>query len=317
MLEDILKMYVMAMAGDVRSPIPHLFGPAGCGKSSSVEMAANILNVNLHIINVSRISPLELEGVQMPDKNHKELNLLTATYWSKLKEGDIVLLDEFLRGFPEVYNGLLDIMTSRQVGGFQLPKVFFIAASNSTVAYDAALSDRLLHLPVADPRVNKAEHNNIARMLVDNIGLLPEMAASMEMSQLLTAQVHPMYQIMDSLKNGGAPTGGASKGVSPRNLIGQAKLRHIVTPELAELLNVNNTRAITASHFQFVVLPTGAKVNPTYLKKYQGLRGNPKLTPIQVYNLEANAQLIALENARAPQQKKVKEEENDAELFGL
>lgn len=182
MLEDILKLYVMAMAGDVRSPIPHLFGPAGCGKSSSVEMAANILNVNLHIINVSRISPLELEGVQMPDKNHKELNLLTATYWSKLKEGDIVLLDEFLRGFPEVYNGLLDIMTSRQVGGFQLPKVFFIAASNSTVAYDAALSDRLLHLPVADPRVNKAEHNNIARMLVDNIGLLPEMAASMEMS---------------------------------------------------------------------------------------------------------------------------------------
>ena len=52
MLEDILKLYVMAMAGDVRSPIPHLFGPAGCGKSSSVEMAANILNVNLHIINV-------------------------------------------------------------------------------------------------------------------------------------------------------------------------------------------------------------------------------------------------------------------------
>ena len=90
-----------------------------------------------------------------------------------------------------------------------------------------------------------------------------------------------------------------------------------VTLTLAELLNVNNTRAITASHFQFVVLPTGAKVNPTYLKKYQGLKGNPKLTPIQVYNLEANAQLIALENARAPQQKKVKEEDNDAELFGL
>ena len=55
----------------------------------------------------------------------------------------------------------------------------------------------------------------------------------------------------------------------------------------------------------------------TYLKKYQGLKGNPKLTPIQAYNLEANAQLIALENARAPQQKKVKEEENDAELFGF
>ena len=46
-----------------------------------------MLGVNLHIINVSRISPLELEGVQMPDKEHANLNFLTATYWTRLRMG--------------------------------------------------------------------------------------------------------------------------------------------------------------------------------------------------------------------------------------
>src|SRR5690606_5552021 len=70
LLANILRLYHAAMMGDVRSPVPHLVGPPGCGKSTSVEQAAQLLGVNLHVINVSRISPLELEGVQMPvDEN--------------------------------------------------------------------------------------------------------------------------------------------------------------------------------------------------------------------------------------------------------
>ena len=166
MLETLLKLYVMAMAGDVRTPVCHLFGPPRCGKSTFAKQLADLVStpdrqVRLHTINVSRISPLELEGVQMPDKEHARLNLLTATYWSSLRDGDIVLLDEFLRGFPEVYNGLLDILTSREVAGFKLPRVFFIAASNSTVSYDKALEDRLMHLPVPDPRPSEREEQRL------------------------------------------------------------------------------------------------------------------------------------------------------------
>ena len=65
MLEKILKMYVMYMRLDVRSPMPHLVGPPGCGKSTVVEQAAEMIGVNLHIINVSRLNPLDLEGVQI------------------------------------------------------------------------------------------------------------------------------------------------------------------------------------------------------------------------------------------------------------
>lgn len=298
MLETVLKLYIMAMAADVRSPTPHLFGPPGCGKSSVVEEAAKLLGVNLHIINVSRISPLELEGVQMPDKNHIELKLLTATHWTQLKHGDIVLLDEFLRGFPEVYNGLLDIMTARQVAGFQLPRVFFIAASNSTATYDKALEDRLLHIPVPDPRKLRGERKRLAAMLTERLGLMPEMASSYEMDNVVDTEILPTYAMLDALKGTAVSASVATKGCSIRNLIGQAQLRHVSSTALAELIQMNNTRAISAGKPQFVLLLTGKNVDPRYEQSATTLRGNPKLTPIQALNLEMNLQLLGLEQAK-------------------
>lgn len=80
MLEKLMRLYVMSMAYDVRSPMPHLVGPPGCGKSTSVEQLAELLNVQLHIINVSRLSPLEIEGVQMPrgTDDEQQLHMLPA-----------------------------------------------------------------------------------------------------------------------------------------------------------------------------------------------------------------------------------------------
>lgn len=297
MLEKILKLYAMAMAGQVRSPLPHLFGPPGCGKSTVVEQAAQLLGVNLHVINVSRISPLELEGIQMPIEDNSKLHLLTATFWTQLKEGDILLLDEFLRGFPEVYNGLLDILTARKVGGFALPNVFIIGASNSVVAYDKALEDRLLHLPVADPRNKKKAKAQIAQLIVNELGLIPELAQSGEMTDLLDQQVLPMYDVLDQLGHR-VRTGTEGKGHSPRNLIGQAKLREVTVPELRTLIDANNARALREGKFQYVLLLSGAHVDPRYVQAAERLRGNPKITPIQALNMELNLQLVQLEKAR-------------------
>lgn len=305
MLEKILKLYVTSMAGDVRSPMAHIVGPPGCGKSTAVEQAAEMLEVGLHTINVSRLSPLEIEGVQMPtsmETDDRRLTMLTATFWTQLKEGDILLLDEFLRGFPEVYNGLLDILTSRKVGAFTLPKVFIIAASNSITTYDKALDDRLLHLPVDDPRPVGGSQNAEFRRLGDDlakyIGLLPEMARSSEMSSLLSDEVLPMYSMLDQL-SGKAAVGEVSKGGhSPRNLIGQAKLREVQSPSLDELLRMNNIRAITAGKPQYVVLPDGKNVDQKYLRVASDLVNNDQLTTHQKANLEVNLQLINLETAR-------------------
>lgn len=301
MLELILKLYVMAMANDVRSPLPHLFGPPGCGKSTVVEQAAELLGVNLHIINVARLSPLDVEGVQMPEGSDEamKLRMLTATFWTQLKDGDIVLLDEFLRGFPEVYNALLDILTSRRVGKFRLPKVFIIGASNSTVAYDKALEDRLLHLPVPDIRTSKKERKIQAQHLVDAVGLLPEMVDSAEMQELINLNVVPMYEILDMVK-GKTSAGSALKGTSIRNLIGQALLREVKTVELNELIAMNNTRAMQQGKAQYVVLLSGSpkSVPHNYMAAAEKLVDNDRLTKRQAKNLDLNLQLIQLEAVR-------------------
>lgn len=298
MLETLLKLYTMAQTLDVRSPTPHLFGPPGCGKSTFVQQLAALVGKKVHTINVSRISPLELEGVQMPDKENTRLRLLTATHWNQLEDGDIVLLDEFLRGFPEVYNGLLDIMTSREVAGFKLPNVFFIAASNTTTAYDKALEDRLLHLVVPDPRTSKREAKRIATVIVEALGLLPDTATSYEMERLLMTEVNPTYELLDILKNKSSVGATQVKGISPRNLIGQAQLRHVTSTALRELIDMNNVRAIREGKDQYVFLLSGRGVDATYVARAQGLVGNPRLTELQATNLSLNLQLIQLEEVR-------------------
>jgi len=302
MLEKLMRLYVMAMAYDVRSPMPHLVGPPGCGKSTYVEQLADLLGVQLHIINVSRLSPLEIEGVQMPHGTGEDmvLRMLPATFWTSLREGDILLMDEFLRGFPEVYNGLLDIFTSRRVGAFRLPQVFIVGASNSVVAYDQALEDRLLHITVADPRSSKGERDRIANLLVNELGLLPSMVGSDEMNHLLDTEVLPLYGLLDSFKKKGTKAGPSAEGSSVRNLIGQAQLRMVVSPALKELIEMNNVTAMSTGKVQFVLLlNVGPKSLPAgYTSKAMQLRGNPRLTPVQARNLEGNLQLIDLANAQ-------------------
>lgn len=315
MLEHILKLYVMAMAGDVRSPLPHLEGPPGCGKSTVIEQLAELVGVNIHVINVSRLSPLEVEGVQMPvdmDTAAPRLHLLLSTLWSKLKQGDIILFDEFLRGFPEVYNALLDIITSRMVAGHKLPKVFIIAASNSAVAYDAALEDRILHLPVPDPRSNKQAKKQLAQLLVDQIGLMPEMKDSIEMSSLLDNDVLPMFNVLDSFKNRSS-TPPTIKGFSIRNLIGQAKLREVQSAALKELIDMNNHRAAAGGKWQYIVLINGKNVNVNYASNAAKLPV-AKLTPIQALNLELNNQLIGLEEARR-EKGTAEDDDDDDDIF--
>lgn len=303
MLERIIKLYVMAMRGDVRSPMPHLFGPPGCGKSTVVQQLADLLGVNLHIINVSRISPLEVEGVQMPvdmDTDERRLHMLTATFWTQIVANDILLMDEFLRGFPEVYNALLDIFTSRQVAGYKLPPVFIIGASNSTVSYDKALEDRLLHITVEDPRKSKAEFNRQADLLTSALGLLPDMARSSEMHALLNTEVLPMYAMLDGLGKSVA-TPATGQGYSMRNLIGQAKMREVQSTPLKELLNANNIDAVNKGMWQHLFLfdrKNAQMQTPLAEKKLRQLQGNARLTEIQALNVDLNLELIQLEERR-------------------
>jgi hypothetical protein len=279
------------MAQDVRSPIPHIAGPPGVGKSQAVEQLAKLVGKQLHVVNVSRMSPLEIEGIQMPINDR--LHMLHSTLWTQLKEGDVVLLDEFLRGFPEVYNGLLDILTSRHVAGFDLPKVFFVAASNSVVTYDDALEDRLLHLYVPDLRNSSTELQKLAGKITASLGLLPDCAGSYEMENMIQKEIMPMYDVLDQFK-GTAQRGAPIKGSSARKLIGQAKLREFQSRTLIEVIDINNQMAVQKAKYQYLLLRPGSKLlkDASLATKLQGLVGNMKLTEVQQSNLQLNLELI-------------------------
>jgi hypothetical protein len=291
MLERLIRLYTAYMAQDVRSPIPHIAGPPGVGKSQAVEQLAKLVGKKLHVVNVSRMSPLEIEGIQMPINDR--LHMLHSTLWTQLKEGDVVLLDEFLRGFPEVYNGLLDILTSRHVAGFDLPKVFFVAASNSVVTYDDALEDRLLHLYVPDLRNNNAEIKKLAEKLTQSLGLLPTSAGSQEMEDMITKEIMPMYDVLDQFK-GTAQRGAPIKGSSARKLIGQARLREFQSRTLIELIDINNTMALQQRKYQYMVLRPGSKhlQDASLVTHLMNLSDNPKLTAIQKANIQINLELM-------------------------
>lgn len=299
MLEKILRLYTTSMVTGITSPMVHLFGPPGSGKSTVLKEAADLIGVRLHTINLSRISPLELEGVAMPTGTAEDmkLRLLHATYWKNIKEGDIVLFDEFLRAFPEVHNGLLDILTAREVSGLSIQRAFFIAASNSVISYDKALEDRLLHLPVPDPRKSKAERERLSEIIVSALGLMPSMAQSYEMTQLLEREVLPMYEIMDHLAKRNAPPN--YEGHSVRNLIGQAKLREVQSVYLRELIDANNTRCHNFGKQQFLLLVDGKHPPAGYHAKAKKFLSMPQLPEIQRQNVQLNLELIEFEEVRA------------------
>lgn len=295
MLEQLLKLYMAAMATGVTSPMPHFFGPPGSGKSTVFQQLADMLDVKLHVVNVSRISPLGLEGLEMPDSENSSLRLLISEMWTKAEEGDIYLFDEFLRGFPEVYNGLLDIFTAREVAGFKLPKVFIAGASNSVATYDKALEDRLLHIPVTDPRKGKRNAQFLATLIVNGIGLLPEMSTDRAMYELLEKEVFPTYAVLDQLKGGAIVNSGVSvEGTSVRKLIGQAQLRHVQSDALKELISVNNYQAMYAKKPQYVVLLTGRDAPAGYEAAARAIADSPKLSTLQYTNIQINLQLIEM-----------------------
>lgn len=313
MLEQLIKLYTAAQTLDVRSVIPHLVGPPGVGKSQVCEKLAEFAGVRLHVVNVSRISPLEIEGVQMPhgEGDEQRLRLLINSLWGNLQEGDIILFDEFLRGFPEVYNGLLDIITSREVAGIKLPKVFFVAASNSVATYDKALEDRLIHIFVPDLRSSVAARTKAKELLAREIGLLPAIVKSQEMDELFTTEVLPMYNMLDYFKGkASVGTSMAVTGHSVRNLVGQAHLREVQSAKLKDLIVLNNQMAMSQRKWQYVVLLSTRKVDPRYVSEARKLNGNPALTEIQARNLELNLAFIEAQEAMQEEDEPLTTEED-------
>lgn len=79
----------------------------------------------------SQVSPLEVSGIGIPDRDSKEMVYYNYNKLASLKDGDILFFDELPNSNPAVLNALLTVINDRvMISGDKLPDVMIVAAGN-------------------------------------------------------------------------------------------------------------------------------------------------------------------------------------------
>lgn len=114
-----------------RSIIPLFIGNPGLGKTVMIEEFAKEKGVNLVELITSQMSPFEISGIAMPDKDSKKMTYYNFDKLENLKDGDILFFDELLNGNPVVLNACLTVLEQRKfISGKPLPDIMIVAAAN-------------------------------------------------------------------------------------------------------------------------------------------------------------------------------------------
>lgn len=114
-----------------RSIVPLFIGNPGLGKTVVIQEFAKEKDANLVELITSQMSPFEISGIAMPDKDIKKMVYYNFDKLENLKDGDILFFDELLNGNPVVLNACLTILEQRKfISGKDLPDIMIIAAAN-------------------------------------------------------------------------------------------------------------------------------------------------------------------------------------------
>ena len=113
------------------SVVPLFIGDPGLGKTVLIQEFAKERKVKLVELITSQMSPFEISGIAMPDKDTKKMTYFNFDKLDNLKDGDILFFDELLNGNPVVLNACLTILEQRKfISGKALPNILIIAAAN-------------------------------------------------------------------------------------------------------------------------------------------------------------------------------------------
>lgn len=213
-------------------------GPPGSGKSTAPQQAAQLLGVPCYTISLLATDPMEVRGYDTPGEDG-ELIARVASHWKNREPYSIVVFEELDKAYLQQLHSVIDLMTSRRVGDYELNPLHFIAVANSAEFASPAVMDRLLITPVPDPRNNRSEQEKMKRRIIEYSGLHPDMQKSNELDKLLIEEILPPYGVLDSLKSKSRATS-VKQGLSERRVIALIRGRVADNIHIKRLLDANN-----------------------------------------------------------------------------
>ena len=126
-IQDLMEA-VDKRRGDI---VPCLLGAPGIGKTEGIEEFARTHGRNVVHIIASQILPTEVSGMTMPNQETHSMDVFDHSRLSHMRDGDILFLDELLKGQQQVLSACLTLVQERRLmSGTMLPDVIIVAAAN-------------------------------------------------------------------------------------------------------------------------------------------------------------------------------------------
>lgn len=108
-----------------------LMGKPGIGKTESIERFAREHGRKVVHIIASQVLPNEVSGMTMPNQEARTMDVFDHVRLGHMGDGDILFLDELLKGQTQVLNACLTLIQERRMmSGRKLPDILIVAAAN-------------------------------------------------------------------------------------------------------------------------------------------------------------------------------------------